>query len=294
MEKMERNIPRQNHLELLRHLKDIDDLRDSRDSGIESGQESKAEEIAKRIISDAEKSNAKIIILFTSTKRRSIESANLIAETLKKVKPGIKIIVSPNSNLIDLDHGEYILPKDYKVGDQYEPFKVAWDAFLTESFDNDNPNYRFGDPKINQDGKASYPALSGYFTKFGESQIDINLRLYKAIIDAYNAKDRIFSEKILNIALTHSLPYATFKHLAEVARKIKEEGFTFEKGTIYKVCWDIYNDDKDSQHKSQYGDFSEVQIDLLEDEKFVDMLREEVHFLEGKYGKVENSKDKHG
>lgn len=285
MEKMERNIPRQNHLELLRHLKDIDDLRDSRDSGIESGQESYAEEIAQRIIADAEKSNAKIIILFASTKRRSTESANLIAETLRKVRPEIKVIVSPNSNLIDLDHGEYVLPTNYKVGDQYEPFKIAWEAFLTESFDRNNPDYRFGDPKINPDGTVTYPALSDYFTKFGESQIDINLRLYKAIVDGYNIKDRIFSEKILNIVLTHSLPYATFKHLAEVARKIKEEGFTFEKGTLYKVCWDIYNDDKESQHKSQYGDFSEVQIDLLEDEKFINMLKDEIQFLEGKFGK---------
>lgn len=282
MEKMERNISHPDRFGLLRHLKDVNDLRDSRDSGIESEQESIAEEISRRVVSCAEKSDAKIIILFTSSKRRAMESTILIVDAIRKTKPNIKVIVSKTPNLIDLDHGEYILPDDYKVGDRYEPFEVAWDAFVKESFDFDNPNYRFGDPKINHDGTATYPALNGYFTKYGESRIDISLRLYSAIVDGYRIKDRIFSKKILNIILTHSLPYVIIENLAEVARKMKEENFTFEKGSLHKVCWDIYKQDKDSQYESQYGDFSEIQIDQLEDEKFITMLKEEILFLEEK------------
>lgn len=294
MEKMERSVSHPDRFRLFRHLKDVEDLRDSRDCGIESGQEGRAEEIAQRIISDANEKNARIIILFTSKKRRATESTNLIAESLRKAKPGIRVIISPNPNLIDLDQGEYILPEDYKVGDNYEPLRVAWDAFLTETFDHDNPDYQFGDPIINRDGITTYPALNGYFTRYGESRSNISLRLYKAIVEGYKIKDRIFSNNILNIVLTHSLPYALIKNLAEVARKMKEENFTLAKGTLYKVCWDIYKEDKSGQYESEYGDFSEIKIDQMEDEKFITMLQDEIKYLENKSGETLDSENKYG
>lgn len=272
------------HIGLLRHLKDIDDLRDSRDSGIESGQEGKAEEIAERIISYAENNKSKIIILFISTKKRTTETAHLIISKIKNANPELKVILSQNPDLVDLDHGEYILPPDYKSGDYYEPFRVAWEAFLTEAFDHDNPDYRFGDPKIKEDGSFSYPSMAGYFTGFGESQIDINLRLYKAIIDGYDMKERLFSDNIQNVVLTHSLPYAIFRQLVEVNRRVEEEGFKFEKGKLYKVCWEIYNN-SNGEYDRGYGDLSDVEIDLLESKKFVDLLKEEVEFLKSKYEK---------
>ena len=294
MEKMKRSVSNPDHFHLLRHLKDVEDLRNSRDCGIESGQEDRAEEIAQRILSDANEKNAKIVILFTSKKRRATESTNLIAECLRKDKPGIRVIISPNPNLIDLDQGEYILPDDYKVGDNYEPLKVAWDAFVTETFDHGNPDYQFGDPIINSDGVAVYPALKGYFTRYGESRSDISLRIYKAIVEGYKIKERIFSSTILNIVLTHSLPYALIKNLAEVARKMKEENFTLAEGTLYKVCWDIYKEDKSGQYESQYGDFSEIKIDQMEDVKFITMLQDEIKYLENKHGETLDPKNKYG
>jgi hypothetical protein len=272
------------NLSLARHLKDIDDLRDSRDSGIQEGQDLDAHKIADRIIQQVENTDKKILILSTSSKKRAIESASLVKDHLKENLPNIKILTSKNPDLVDLDHGEFILPKDYKIGDFYNPFKVAWSAFLTEAFDCDNPDYHFGDPIAKPDGSFKYAEMAGYFNSFGESQIDINLRLYNSIIEGYDNKNRIFNDKVHNFVLTHSLPYAIFKQLADISQKVKTEDFSFDKGSLFKICWNLYNDNAD-KYEYGYGDFSEVNVDLTQDEKFIEMLRDESNFLKEKYGK---------
>lgn len=67
---------------------------------------------------------------------------------------------------------------------------------------------------------------------------------------------------------------------------MKEENFTFPRGTLHKVCWDIYQKDKSGQYESDYGDFSEIEIDQMEDEKFITTLQDEINYLENKYGQA--------
>ena len=280
MERFAKETPPQDKITLLRHLKDINDLRNNRDSGIEAGQEQAALEVANRIAFYAKERGAKAIIIFSSTKNRATESAELVREKLRSIDHHLKIILSPSVYLSDLDHGEFILPENYVSGDHHDILQIAWDAFITESFTENNPNYRYGDPIVKEDGTAKYSELVGQFTRFGESQIDSNIRIYKAIVNGYENRDRIFPKNILSIVLTHSLVYAILKNLSIVAKRVRKENFNFKKGTLYKVCWDVYNNEKESQHKSQYGDFLEIPIDLLEDKKFVGLLKEEITFFE--------------
>jgi len=271
-------------LVILRHLKDINDLRNSRDSGIEEGQEELISSISERIVSSIKAHNIKILILTISTKKRVVESTNLIVDSIRNQNPEIKVVVSEEENLIDLDHGDFVLPTDYRVGDYFQPFEVAWKAFLVEAFDNDNPDYQFGDSVVDDNGISKYPDLEKVFTRFGESQIDINLRLYKSIVNGHRNKEKIIRPHILNIIVTHSLPYAILKQLVDVAYKIKNEDVCFETGELFKECWGMYKEDN-NKYDFGFGDLSEIDIGLLQEKKFIDILLNEISFLESKYEK---------
>lgn len=283
MGKSRLSVPSQEIL-MLRHFKDINDLRYSRDSSIESGQEELAFSVAIKIYEDFKNNpDNKSIFLSVSNKKRAFESANLIVSQIKKIDCNVKIFVISSNDLIDLDHGEYNLPNDYKVGDFYPTFDKAWEIFTNETFNNNNPNYRFGDPVLNSEGLATYPELIGCFTRFGENYREICIRLYKSILKIYANKERFLKNGIKPYILTHSLPFGIFRSLVDISEKVRNENFNFETGTLMKICWDYYNSGKLS--RSNYGQLSGVPVKLIDNDKFIEILEKEVYFLEQNHGK---------
>lgn len=263
---------------IIRHLRDINDLTNGRDSSIEADQERFALEIAQEIYSDFEESGAGAIFLSVSSKKRSLETAELIRQQMKYAIDDVHFFISPDDNLVDLDHGEFVLPEDYKVNDFYAPIAKAWQVFSDETFNKNNYGYRFGDSIPNSDGTSQYPELAEVFTKPGDSHQDISKRLYRYILDVHSLKPRFEAGKVRPYILTHSLPFSEFRSMVDISNKVRDEGFTFETGELMALCWDYYKSGKIGS--SDYGQIATGLTELINNDVFVQMIRDEIDFIE--------------
>lgn len=140
-----------NHLKvpIIKHLKDIDDLTIGRDTGILAGQENLGRKLADEIYKYATENDYKILLFTISSKKRALQTAEMVRDILCKKKSGIRIIFEINNDLREIDQGNFILPNGYKVGDYFKGLKMAGKIFSAETFsENDNFLYQFGNPII--------------------------------------------------------------------------------------------------------------------------------------------------
>jgi hypothetical protein len=265
-------------LMIIRHLRDINDLANGRDSSIEANQEGAALDIAQEIYADFEQSNASAIFLSVSSKKRALETAELIRQQMKESVGDMHFFISPDDNLVDLDHGEFILPEDYKIDDFYAPVARAWQVFSDETFNKNNYSYRFGDCVANPDGTSRYPELAEVFTKPGDSHQDISMRLYKYLLDLHSLKERFQAGKVRPYILTHSLPFSEFRSMVDISNKVRDEGFSFKPGQLMALCWNYYKSGKIGS--SNYGQIATGLTDLIDNDVFMQMIRDEVDFIE--------------
>ncbi len=256
---------------LIRHLKDIDDLRDARDSDVEDGQEKLVERVANDIYSDFSKTDNKSIFLSVSNKKRTLKTADSVKKKIEE-KFKIKIFVNLDSDLSDLDHGEYDLPENYEVGVFFQPFEDAWKIFTQETFEKGNIDYRFGDSK-----NGEYKSIENIWIKFGESYREIFLRLLKSIIDLSSNQNRFVEAKIKPYVITHSLPFGVFRSLYGLSQEMKNGNFQIGAGNLIFECWKYYNSGKLSH--SNYGQICEFPMDVIQDSKMMDVIKSEVEFL---------------
>lgn len=85
LNKVEHSEPVEQSLVTVRHFKDTEDLRNSRDCCLESKQEENVEKVSKGICEDFLRSNSKAIFLSTSSKKRALETAYLIKDSSSRV-----------------------------------------------------------------------------------------------------------------------------------------------------------------------------------------------------------------
>lgn len=265
------------NLLVVRHLEDINDLSNSRDSSLESGQEAEAERISEAIYSDFKLSGAKAIFLNVSSKKRAHETANLIKDAILKNHPEAKVYVNLDDGLADLDHGEYKLPEGYKTGDHFQVFEDAWKIFTDETFNKRNIDYRFGESYVEADGTKKYPDLSESFTKPGESYREVCIRLYSSILDFYKNRERFEQGGIKLYVVTHSLPFGIFRSMIGLAQEYEAGRLDFKKGELINLCWEYYNSGK--LGRSTYGQVSDVPGDILNSSHFMSVLEAERDFL---------------
>lgn len=270
------NVENSNLL-VMRHLRDLNDLRNSRDSGLESNQEEETIKMSEAIYNDFESSDARAIFLSVSNKKRTLETASLIKEYMKNKHPEVKIFINSDDDLVDLDHGDYNLPEDYEVGDYFSIFEDAWRFFIEETFNKSNPDYRFGESYIDESGEIKYPELSEYFTRTGESYRYICIRLYTSILNLYKNKERFDDGGVKPYVITHSLPYGIFRSMVGVAQKYENGNLDFETGDLMTLCWEYYNSGE--LGRSTYGQISEVPNVLLENDDLMGLLKSERDFL---------------
>jgi len=273
---------------VIRHLRDINDLNNGRDSSIEANQEDAALAIAQEIYADFEQSEASAIFLSVSSKNRALETAELIRQQMKGVVEDVHFFISPDDNLADLDHGEYMLPDDYKIDDFYPSIEKAWQVFSDETFNKENYGYKFGDSMPNPDGTHRYPELAEVFTKSGESHQDISARVYRYILDVHSNKERFKAARVRPYVLTHSLPFAEIRSLVEISNRVENEGFVFHEGDLMKLCWEYYKSGKvDSSHFGQVvGGLSS----LIDNDIFIQMIKDELDFIKSQ----KNEETSHG
>ena len=268
-----------------KHLHDRDDLKkEGRDSGLVAGQENLAAEMATNIYEHAVQENYKTLIFCVSTKKRTIETAEMVRDSLREKPIKLHVFVEEDADLREMDQGTFALPKDYNAGDNFEGLNLAWKALSVETFNPDDPSkdnldYHFGDPLRQTDGTFKYPELDTYFSEYGESYRDILLRLYSCVIKLSENTER-YGDKMLPVVFTHGQPYQVFRDLAEVADMIKNQGFKLAPGELPRVCQSVYKARVAREGTIPPGKVDTVSIEYASDPEIISILKNEMTHLE--------------
>ncbi len=182
MEKHKRQIEGETFL-TVRHLSDQNALKAyGHDAPLKLGQEGLLMTTAEKILTELKESGRKVVcFLYTAKTRRVVETANLLAEVLRK--NGVSVVFEHDVRLEVMDQGDLILPDGYQDGEWFDSLDVAWDAICDEAYLNQNIFYRFGD---NLGGK--YPVLSTAFSRLGESLGWSMINKYSLIYDLIHGK----------------------------------------------------------------------------------------------------------
>jgi broad specificity phosphatase PhoE len=272
------------NLGLVRHL-DEENLVTSngRDGELLLGQEQKANKIAHEIYSEMLKSKQNSVLFVCSTKKRTIQTAELISYELKKINNTIKISKSNEPDLESLNEGEFKIPKEYNKGDYLDGLKIASDAFSDEVYKNlNNPGtskflYRYGDPLLLEDGTYKYPKLLNYFEKPGENYKELLLRIYRLVIITHQ-KILKFERNTKVIVLTHGQTAQILKDLNDVASRVKNENLIFKTGELAQLCWGEYSHRDVSSRVTGQVDF--IDLDHISDSDLIAKIKNEIDYLE--------------
>ncbi len=263
---------------IIKHLKDEDDfLKFGRDGEILPGQEEDAKKYAAELVELAKKEGKRAIFLLSSNFRRTTQTAEKIKEQINDSNPDLKVIISTNDALGNINDGEINIPPDYKPGDKLPGFTIGKEIFNKEVFNNSNPNflYKFGDPVWNG-VDYKYPELKGYFKQFGENYRDFLVRTLSLILDTSKNIDRL-DKNTKVVVVAHGLQYEMFYDLQTIAKDMIDEKVSLKPGDFAQLCWKRYNE-RISKQKSG-ADVRYIDIGILNDEKIVETLRTEINYL---------------
>jgi|GEM_PF-1320601 len=266
---------------IIRHLEDKDDLSGGRDTPLAEGQLDKVQRIANEVVHETLSQGYKGVLFCTSPRKRVVETVQLVHRAISEMGDPVKVITTTHEGLIDLDHGEFVLPADYRPGDRYEPFTQAWVIFTNESFGEGNKRYHFGDPVKLPDGGYKYPEIAGHFTRFGETYSDFAIRLYSAALDLADNIDR-YGKGVKLVVMTHGASLAVYRDIEAIALDMMTKDYSFETGSLMDLCWARYNS-RVNKKSSEFGKSLKLSVRGLLDPVVVEKLREEVSFLKAHY-----------
>lgn len=260
-------------LVLVRHFQDQDNLFYKNDSPIEQSELLKAGAIAQEIVTQTTEKGFSCIHIVASHKKRAEMTA---VEIARRIGDTIPVTVETDSRIRELDHGQYILPKDYKPGDYFPPLQDAWKAFFKETFGEEDIWYRFGDP-IATTGGYKYPELASHFSKYGENQLEFSIRFYSFLADfCLDYQDK---KDVLPVVVTHQALTARVAEVARIAEKVKSGSITtVTQGKLPLLEWEQYQEL--SGNKNVFIEFGGLTtISLIDLYDFVDFLVSEHEYL---------------
>lgn len=268
-----------------RHLEDEDDLKMGLDTELKSTKYESGvaieniQNLSSEIINNTALKDKRNILLIHSPRKRALQTCEIIKKDIKE-KSDLNIRLISDERFAELNHGEIILPEDYKPGKRVEFLSDSWEIFWEETFDKKSfefkNDYHFGDPALLQDGSYKYPELKDKFKTIGESYLELTIRYYEALIDFFENKNRIDESKTEFILIAHSATLSILKQLNTVFKKGR-----FEIGKLMELCWKEYHLSKKAvdYKKSGFGDFSIFDLSDLDGEKISETLKKEVEFL---------------
>lgn len=252
----------------MRHLQDQDNLFYQNNSPVLPHELNRAGDIAREIAINAKQAGFDHIHFITSSKSRAAMTANEISN---RARLYVNTSLEYDERIRELDQGKYVLPKDYKPGDNFQPLKDAWLIFFDETFKSENLWYRFGNPVQTNNG-LKYPELAKYFKEYGENQIEFSIRYYSFLSNLYQR----FRDKssVLPVIVTHQALTARFFELSHIAvtRKV------VSRGSLPLMEWSAFQEIKDRDGLSlDYGGIANM--DLATIGNLVETLDSEVNFL---------------
>lgn len=151
------------------------------------------------------------IVVISSDKSRSQQTTEILKDELaKQVEVPIEQEVDPRTSAEN--HGAY--KEGVKTDDPL--INRAKRIYLQETFEKGDVWYRYGSD-TDGSGRESYPELSQIFESSGENQIELNIRIYRFILDLL-AKIKE-DPKTLYILSTHYIVMSRILSLAHIAEK---------------------------------------------------------------------------
>lgn len=260
---------------LMRHLQDEDNLLvGGNDAGLMEAELPKARHTAVEILKRSKESNFEQIFIFSSSKKRAELTAREVGKELGNEFP---VVIEVDSRIREIDQGDYILPAGYKPGDRFQVLQDAWLNFFKETFENENLDYRFGNPLKKVNGGYKYPGIAGHFRSYGENQVEFSIRFYSFIADLC---DRFRGqEKLLPIVVTHQAMTARFAEIIKIAEKVKSGQIAqIKPGTMPLLEWQQFEEiNSDRDVFIEFGGVTTFPLSELYD--FTDILKSEINYL---------------
>jgi hypothetical protein len=271
---------------LLRHFRDEEysDADGKRDTGVKINP-AEVEETASQVLIAAKERGCMRVVFQTSELTRALHTSQAMAHELQRQDPKLDVVEYRNKGLSPLEHGRYA------QGSNGVAEKLAWNAFVEQTFGKENLFYRHGDPIIGQkDNEATYPELVGKFVQYGENQIEFTRRVYTfflSLADAFTMEYGNPNDKCntLHIVSAHTAILMRLLEMNTVAAKKIE----CQPGQMYQQEWaQSFEVDKGRYKKTalQHGGFDILDIRPLVE--YREPIADEVRHLMGMvlWGKI--------
>lgn len=220
-------------IKLIRHLEESKAASQVRDDHIDEKEIGLLKEVyVPNILEFLNRKEFKKISLIMSNALRSKETAELLKNELAVNNVSVPIGCEVDKRTSALSHGKYRegIHMDHPL------VKKAKYIYLDEVFNKNNPWYRFGSSFSGNE--KSYPELERAFEELGENQAELNIRIYRFVLDIL---DRIKKENDECIILsTHYVVMSRLLALEKIGQT--KEGFHlfyFPNGDLYMHEWDI-------------------------------------------------------
>ena len=269
-----------------RHFEDIDDLSNGLDTSLNllTPESKKVLDLdTKEIIKNCDTNGLKRILIISSPKQRARSTSELIKQEIRSLRDDLRVRIKIDNRFAELDHGEIVLPKDYKPRRRIDFLKDAWSTFWSETFTDDgeykNLSYCFGDPIDLGNGQFKYPEINGKFLSYGENYRDFSLRYYEAILEYLKNKHRMKDAGMNMVLIAHSATLSILTELLEISSDISNGTTKINTGDLMKTCWKRYLDRISKNNLDlHFGMIKPFYIGEINSE-IVNLLEKEIKFM---------------
>lgn len=197
---------------MVRHIEEVEEQEMNRDGDIDVKEiDLLINYYVPAILKDIESGEYNRMVVIGSDKLRSRKTTDILKDEISKhVSVPIEQEVDPRTSAEI--HGEY-----KKGVDITNPLiKKAKLIFLQEAFEKGNIWYRYGSV-ANDSSEEAYPELAEIFVSPGENQAELNIRMYKFILDLIQKVQE--DPKTLYVLCTHHIVMSTLLSLLYIIDK---------------------------------------------------------------------------
>lgn len=256
----------ENNILGVRHGTDCSKLTTELDQPLDPEKINEVRELTDEICEFVYQGDYKNYVIYSSPRVRAFQTSFAIARAIEQNNAiSGKIVDVPK--IVDIDYGEFII-KDYVEGEPYEPLVMAWRALKEACLNNWEEDYYYGQ------ATESYPELSEYFTKLGESHRELYRRIYNFYTDL--VKNVSEDEDTLAIVVAHRGTVLMLKWLSELSLNRRDELMSFKPGEL----------SKDFQLKNNIFKLGHAEMIALNlpnaNNQAISKIKEEEHYLRQK------------
>lgn len=215
--------------------------------------------------------------IICSDTKRSIRTAEVLSNCIHGFDPNLNVCIEQDPRIVSLTHGKY---KD-NVLSSHPLYNYAQKVYLEETYINDNPWYKHGDPCLRLDGSYKYPELLEIFDEPGESQSDVSIRLYDAILNLISREEELNSK--LFVLSTHYVVLSRLMSLQYIAdtKDIDKLPSVYADGKLYQWEWEANNEILNGEDFRKFYKNFIYDLDMNKILKLKEAIKYDLSFLLG-------------